>query len=506
LIKRNQRYSGIFLKKNVKIMKRIAGFFLVAVMGGFSAIGLQNLITKNNPTSTEQLVSDNRTFPVRYTNYPDNPVSGSNIDFTVAAEMTVNTVVHVKTVTTSTTEYFDPFHYFFRGEPQRRQQTQTSTGSGVIISRDGYIVTNNHVIANAEKIEITLNNNVTYNAKIIGTDPTTDLALIKIDAKDLPYITFGNSDNVKVGEWALAVGNPFNLTSTVTAGIISAKGRSINILEGDDKKGIFPIESFIQTDAAVNPGNSGGALVNINGELIGINTAIASGTGFFAGYSFAIPVNIVKKISSDLLEFGEVQRAFLGVRITDIDSKFAEENEIKEMRGIYVAGITDGGSAQDAGLREGDIIIRIGDKKVNTVPELQEQISNYRPGDKINVTVNRKGAEKTVNVTLKGLNGNTTVSKSEKTPEFSALGATFDIVPKDEKKNLKIEGGAKIIRVGPGKLQAAGVREGFIVTRIDKKEIKTPEDVTKAIDSLRGGVLIEGIYPNGMRAYYGFGL
>jgi serine protease Do len=487
-------------------MKKIAGLFLVAVVGGFSAIGFQNLIFKKNPASNENNVSDNRTFPVRYTNFPDNPVASSNIDFIMAAEMTVNTVVHVKTVTTSTMEYFDPFHYFFRGEPQKRQQTQTSTGSGVIISKDGYIVTNNHVIANAEKIEITLNNNATYNAKIVGTDPTTDLALIKIDGNDLPYITFGNSDDVRVGEWALAVGNPFNLTSTVTAGIISAKGRSINILEGDDKKGIFPIESFIQTDAAVNPGNSGGALVNISGELIGINTAIASGTGYFAGYSFAIPVNIVKKISSDLIEYGEVQRAFLGIRITDINAKLAEENEIKETRGIYVAGITDGGSAQDAGLKEGDIIIKIGEKNVHTVPELQEQVSKFRPGDKVNVTVKRKGAEKTVNVTLKGLNGNTSIIKTEKAPEFSALGAIFDAVPIEDKKNLKIEGDAKIVRIGPGKLQAAGIREGFIITRIDKKEIKSPEDVTRSIENLKGGVLIEGIYTNGMRAYYGFGL
>ena len=488
----------------MKIIKKISGVFLIALIGGFTAIGISRLSQPNEPLN--EGLTDSRAFPVNYT--LPNKASASGADFVMAAEMTVNSVVHVKTVTQSSIEYFDPFEYFFRGEaPQSKPHTQLSSGSGVIISADGYIVTNNHVISNADKIEVTLNNRSTYEAKVVGADPTTDLALLKVEAKDLPYITFGNSDDVRVGEWVLAVGNPFNLTSTVTAGIVSAKGRSINILEPNPSKGIFPIESFIQTDAAVNRGNSGGALVNTNGELLGINTAIASGTGFFSGYSFAIPVNLVKKVSSDLLEYGEVQRAFLGVSITDIDSKFASEHDIKEVRGVYVAGVTEGGSAKDAGIKEGDIITKIEERSVNTVPELQEQISTYRPGDKIDVSVKRSGKDKVIQVTLKSLNGSSTVEKTEKNDKesVSALGAVFEPLTKREKENLRINGGAKITRLGPGKLQAAGVREGFIITRVDKEDIKSPVDLASSLNKL-GGVLIEGLYPNGVRAYYGFGI
>jgi serine protease Do len=491
----------------MRVIKKITGIFLVAMAGAFAAIGITDL-RADKEIQGESKATDNRTFPVYYTNFPDR-VSKPAIDFTNAAELTVNSVVHVKTTVTTTLEYFDPFQYFFRGgEPQKKPHTQTSSGSGVIISRDGYIVTNNHVIANADKIEVVLNNKSTYLAKVIGKDPTTDLALMKIDAKDLPFINFGNSDELKVGEWVLAVGNPFNLTSTVTAGIISAKGRSINILEADDKKGIYPIESFIQTDAAVNPGNSGGALVNLDGELIGINTAIASGTGYFSGYSFAIPVNIVKKIAGDLREFGEVKRAFLGVSIQDIDAKFAADQKLNSIKGVYINGITEGGAAKDAGLKEGDIILKIGSRNVNSVPELQEQVSKFRPGDKIEITVDRNGKERVIDVTLKSLNGSTTLETAEvsKKDAVNALGAVFEPVPKEERKNLKLEGGAKVTHVGPGKLQAAGIKEGFIVTRIDKREIKSPTDISGAIERLSGGVLIEGVYPNGMRAYYGFGI
>jgi serine protease Do len=487
----------------MRAIRKVTGIFLIAMTGAFAAIGITKLTTKDQIQAEN--VTDYRSFPVNYTNLPSLNNSSSSLDFVNAAEMTVNSVVHVKTTVTTTLEYFDPFQYFFRGgEPQKKPHTQQSAGSGVIITRDGYIATNNHVIANADKIEVVLNNKATYEAKVIGRDPSTDLALIKIEATDLPYITFGNSDEVRLGEWVLAVGNPFNLTSTVTAGIVSAKGRSINILEGDKN----PIEAFIQTDAAVNPGNSGGALVNTKGELVGINTAIASGTGYFSGYSFAIPVNIVKKISSDLIEYGEVQRAFLGVSIRDIDATFAKEQNLGEMRGVYVAGLSDNGSAKDAGLKEGDIILKIGNRNVNTVPELQEQISRYRPGDKVDVTVKRNGKERNVSVTLKSLNGSTSLTKTDKDKKdaISALGAVFEPVSKDEKKHLRLEGGAKVTEIGPGKLQAAGIKEGFIITKIDKSEIRTPEDVANALNNLSGGVLIEGIYPNGMRAYYGFGI
>jgi S1-C subfamily serine protease len=310
---------------------------------------------------------------------------------------------------------------------------------------------------------------------------------------------------VKVGQWALAVGNPFNLTSTVTAGIISAKGRSINALEANASRGSYPIESFIQTDAAVNPGNSGGALVNTAGELIGINSAIASNTGSYAGYSFAVPVNIVKKVMADLLEFGTVQRAFIGVSIREIDNKLAEEKNLNQYQGVYVAGLTEGGAADIAGVKEGDIITKIGDAKVNSSPELQEQVSNYRPGDKINVTVIREGKEKVLALMFKNKNNNTDLMKKEKLSVVKALGAVFEPVTQDEMRRLRIANGIKIKQLGEGKLANSGIKEGFIITSIDKKTVTDVDDLN-FLESKKGGVLIEGVYPNGFRAYYGFGL
>jgi Do/DeqQ family serine protease len=380
-----------------------------------------------------------------------------------------------------------------------------STGSGVIISDNGFICTNNHVINNAEKVEVTLNNNKTYTAEIIGKDPNTDLALLKIEETGLPYITYGNSDEVKVGQWALAVGNPFNLTSTVTAGIISAKGRNINALEANAGRGNYPIESFIQTDAAVNPGNSGGALVNTAGELIGINSAIASNTGSYAGYSFAVPVNIVKKVMADLSEFGTVQRAFIGVSIREIDNKLAEEKNLTLYQGVYVAGLTEGGAADNAGIKEGDIITKIGDTKVNSSPELQEQVSKYRPGDKVNVTVVREGKEKVLALMFKNKNNNTDLMKKEKMSVVKALGAVFEPISDEEMQRLRIANGLKVKQLGQGKLANSGIKEGFIITSIDKKAVNDVEDLG-FLETKKGGVLIEGVYPNGFRAYYGFGL
>jgi Do/DeqQ family serine protease len=431
-------------------------------------------------------------------------------DFVEAAERTVNTVVNIKSIYESAGNqlYYDPFRFFFGDSPYQRPQQQMATGSGVILTEDGYIVTNNHVIKGAQKIEVTLNNKEAYEARVVGMDPGTDLALLKIEAEKLPFAQYGNSDEVKVGEWVLAVGNPFNLTSTVTAGIVSAKARNINIIGGDPRNGQIPIESFIQTDAAVNPGNSGGALVNTRGELIGINTAIASNTGSYTGYSFAIPVNIVQKVVTDLAEFGEVQRALLGVSIRDIDSKLAKEKNLKELSGVYVAGTTENGSAEDAGIKEGDIITKINNITVNSIPQLQEQVGRYRPGDKIAVEVIRNGSIKTIPVLLKNKKGNTEIVKrSEVIKEsVSSLGASFEPIDNDEKERLKLNGGAKITALSPGKLRSAGIKEGFIITKIDKKEIKTPEDIESALYNKKGGVLIEGVYPNGMRAYYGFGM
>jgi len=376
-------------------MKKIAGVFLIASIGGITALGLNHLIKDGTQFPAAQVTYQT---PVKYVNMPG-AVPESAMDFTIAADMSVHSVVNVKTTypMQSGNQYFyDPFRDFFGQRAPQQQEAPMSTGSGVIISQDGYIVTNNHVVEGANKIEVTLNDKRSYTAEVIGKDPTTDLAVLKIKENNLSYMAYGNSDNVKVGEWVLAVGNPFNLTSTVTAGIISAKARNINILNNDPSKGLNPIESYLQTDAAVNPGNSGGALVNAKGELIGINSAIASNTGSYTGYSFAIPVNIARKVVADLLEFGEVQRAYIGISIQDLDAKLATEKSINEIRGVYVQGLTPNGSGEEAGIKEGDVIIKVGESNVNNVPELQEQVSRYRPGDKVNVTLKRNNQEKVI--------------------------------------------------------------------------------------------------------------
>lgn len=472
--------------------KKIGSAFLVALAGGAIAAGTTLYFTKN----TNTVFSEN---PTKFNMVSNLPADAQNTDLTIAASATVNSVVHIKTVSKQQVQQgFDPFQDFFFGQPFQQQPRDVSaSGSGVIISTDGYIATNNHVVDGATEIEVTLNDNKSYKAEVIGTDPTTDLALIKIDAKDLTPVLYGNSDEVKVGQWVLAVGNPFNLTSTVTAGIVSAKGRNIHILQ--DK---YAIESFIQTDAAVNPGNSGGALVNTRGELIGINTAIASNTGSYAGYAFAIPANIVKKITTDLLKYGKVQRGLLGVSISDIDQKLKEEKKLGDAQGVYVAQTFEGSAAREAGMKEGDIITKVGTIKVTKSAELQEQLSLFRPGDKVNITYLREGKEKTAEVTLKNTNGNTEIAAKEQT----VLGATLESASKEELKKLGITNGVKITSLAAGKLRAQGIQEGFIITGIDNQPVKTPEEVTAKLQNKKGGVLIEGVYPNGMRAYFGFGL
>lgn len=489
-------------------LKQTVGIFLIAGIGGVSSLGISKFFDQEQA----QGYTIAAPAPVKYINMPGASLAEVP-DFAAAAEMSVNSVVHVKTVYERAEEVqmADPLYRFFYGPNAPKGGNsipQMASGSGVIISNDGYIVTNNHVIEDADKVEVTLNNKSTYEAKVIGTDPNTDLALLKVDEKNLPFASYGNSDEVRVGEWVLAVGNPFNLTSTVTAGIVSAKGRSIHILGNDPAKGQFPIESFIQTDAAVNPGNSGGALVNTRGELVGINTAIASQTGSYSGYSFAIPVNMVQKVVRDLIEYGEVQRAFLGVSIRDIDYKLVKEKELKEARGVYISDLTDNGAAIDAGLKSGDVILKVGGINVNSVPELQEQVARYRPGDKIAVTVKRQDEEKLVAVVLKNREGTTGIVKK---PEINrevlnALGASLEPVSNEEKAKLKIDGGVKVKGLSKGKLQSAGVKEGFIITKVDKTNIKRPEELSTALENKKGGVLIEGVYPNGMRAYYGLGI
>jgi Do/DeqQ family serine protease len=485
-------------------MRKSISTVFAAIFGGLVAVSGSHFIFDNDDTGHAHLTSP-EAVPYRLANYTGTGSAGTFNDLTLAADKSLHSVVHIKTTSEHVNNLaYDPFAELFFG-PQKRQQNyiQQGSGSGVIISEDGYIVTNNHVIAGSDKIEVTLNDKRTYDAEVVGSDASTDVALIRIREKGLPFLPYGNSDIVKVGEWVLAVGNPFNLNSTVTAGIISAKGRN-NILSGNK----HPIESFIQTDAAVNPGNSGGALVNTDGELVGINTAIASNNGAYQGYSFAVPVNIIKKVVSDLIEFGTVQRAYIGVSIQDIDAKFAAEKNITQLKGIYVSGLTEGGSAHVAGIREGDVITGIHDVPVASVSELQEQVSRYRPGDKINVAVLRNNKEIVLPVVLKSQDNTTNlVMKSELVKKtVDALGAEFQEMDTDELAALRLENGVKITRLSQGKLAQIGLQAGFIVTSIDKKKIMTVNDIKNNLQNKSGTVLIEGFYPNGMRAAYSFPL
>jgi Do/DeqQ family serine protease len=491
-------------------MKKFFVLLLVAFLGGLSALFIQRYFA---PTPGQQIMrlqaeGENSSVPSAFTHYLSN-VPTHLPDFSLVAEMTVNTVVHIRAEferpSSLYDEFFGPddmFREFFgprqRRAPERRVQ---GSGSGVILSNDGYVITNNHVVQDAVLIEVTLNDNRVFDASVVGTDPTTDLALLKIEGEDFPYAVFGDSDKVKVGEWVLAVGNPFNLTSTVTAGIVSAKGRQINILGGGTA-----IESFIQTDAAVNRGNSGGALVNTNGELIGINAAIASTTGSFAGYSFAIPSNIAKKVVTDLMEHGEVQRGFLNINISDVTPDLIRENDLKVNRGVYVANVNEGGAGEEAGLEEGDVITAIDDRQINTTAELLETIGRKRPGDEVNVTYNRNGSKKEGKAVLKNIHGDTSIVQRGERDVIELLGATLEDVSENDLGGLRIENGVRVVSLERGKFASAGIREGFIITHVDRVAIASARELVSMLASKSGGVLIEGVYPNGTRAYYGVGL
>jgi Do/DeqQ family serine protease len=374
-----------------------------------------------------------------------------------------------------------------------------SSGSGVIISDDGYIVTNNHVVEDADVIEITLNDNRNYEAKVIGTDPTTDLALIKIDERNLDFLSYGNSNDIVVGQWVLAVGNPFNLTSTVTAGIVSAMARNIGILR--DNSNNLQIESFIQTDAAVNPGNSGGALINTSGQLIGINTAIASRTGSYTGYSFAVPVNLVKKVMDDLLEFGVVQRGLLGIQIRDVTAQLSEAENLHVVEGVYVAQVNEESGAEEAGIKARDVIIAIDGQKVRNTSKLQELVAVHRPGDKVEVLLLRDGEEKTFIATLHNTGGTTAIV--ERVNDVTIEGSVFEEVTQLEQGRLNIEGGAKLVDVGDGKWEDAGIEEGFIITHIDKQKINSVADLELIMAHKSGErVVILGIFSDGTKSYY----
>lgn len=479
-------------------MKRFLGYLFVAILGGASFAVVYKAIESKEPQPVTQVSEKLPVMPASYESHA--AVMGP--DFVDAANLTVHAVVHISAELEQKNkvynDFFDMFNDLFNNPQYRYNAPVIATGSGVIISPDGYIVTNNHVVQEASKLEITLNDRRSFNAKVIGRDPTTDLALIKIDANDLPSLVYGNSDNLKVGEWVLAVGNPFNLTSTVTAGIVSAKARNINIL-GE----VSAIESFIQTDAVVNRGNSGGALVNTEGELVGINAAIASNTGSYTGYSFAIPVNIVKKVIEDIRNYGEIQRAYLGISFQEIDSKLAEEKGLSEVKGIYVQDVLEDGAASKAGIKQGDVIVSVNDVQTNSKAALLETIGTQRPGDKVRVMVMRDNKLKEFNVVLENRSGNTDIVKKD---NLNILGASFQALSADELKSLNISHGVKVTNLQSGKLNSAGIRQGFIIMYIDKEPVKTVDDLNNFLDKKRGGTLFEGIYPNGQRAYYGVGL
>ena len=462
--------------------------------------------SNNTGYNSEYLIDGNRRIPVKNANF-----SGLNsIDFREASKNSINSVVHVTTKVVHTSFQRDIFQEFFYGPGaggKEFKQFGSGAGSGVFISSKGYIVTNNHVIENASEIQVVLNDNSKYDATIVGTDPSTDIAVIKIEGENFPSIPLGNSDDLEIGEWVLAVGNPFNLTSTVTAGIVSAKARNINLLNGNADKNIFPIESFIQTDAAVNPGNSGGALVNSSGELVGINTAIASQTGSYSGYSFAVPVNLVQKVMSDLIDYGIVQRGYLGVQIADITQEIQTERSLPNLKGVYVAGVVEDGSAEKAGLKEGDVILRVGTKEINSSAALQEEIGKMRPGDKVAITIrSSKGAEQTKEVVLRNKEGQTDLITKEEIKKNYALGATFENLTEKEKKSLNIDHGIKIKTITAGKLKSLGLKEGVIISKINNEPVKTIEQLTSKLNDSNRGILLEIMSSSGRKDYVGFGL
>ncbi len=485
------------------IIKQLA----VGFIGGLLPLATYLTINYYSDDSklSDRVLDGNKQYNARFAS-----MQGTPVDFIQASENTINSVVHVTTKVVQTSFQRDIFQEFFYGPGaggREFKQYGSGSGSGVIVSSEGYIVTNNHVIENASEIEVILNDNSKYSAKVIGTDPSTDIAILKIEGSGFQPIPLGNSDELKVGEWVLAVGNPFNLTSTVTAGIVSAKARNINLLSDRSKQDVLPIESFIQTDAAVNPGNSGGALVNTKGELVGINTAIASQTGSYSGYSFAVPVNLVEKVMRDLIDYGIVQRGYLGVQINDITQEIKTKNNLPSTKGVFVAKVIEDGSADKAGLKDGDVILKIGTKEVNSVASLQEEIGKRRPGDKISVTVRtKKGEEEIKELILRNKEGETKLISKEEISKNAALGATFMELTDKEKKELNISYGVKIKTIQPGKLKSIGLTEGMVISKVNNEPIESVEQLTTKLNGVNRGILLEIVTESGQRDYKGFGL
>ena len=514
-------YHSIGLEIHTNMRK----YFSYLLIGIFSACTVLLIQTKLNSNQTHLLLSDKSSdsysVPAAFTSLNGALPSDA---FVIASEVTMPAVVHITTKAKASSRGggnpMDLFEYFF-GEPAPNQRKQPNTnegpiipigsGSGVIVSPDGFIITNNHVLEGAEEIEVVLHDNRSFKGKLIGVDPSTDLALIQIEAKNLTPIKFGNSDATKVGQWVLAVGNPFNLSSTVTAGIISAKARNINLLQ--QKAGTFAVESFIQTDAAVNPGNSGGALVDLNGDLIGINTAIASPSGSYAGYSFAIPSNLVKKVMEDLQEFGTVQRGYMGISMGSVDDKLAKELKLELVQGAFISDVQKGSGADDAGLKGGDIITQINNITIKTSPELQEIVARYRPGDKIQVTYLRDNQLKSTSVTLKSRENSTKLASKEDLKKstqsnLEQLGIEVETISTTDARKIGLSGGLKVKKINNGIIKSnTDIKEGFIITAINKRPVSTIEELEASLKaSIGDGVLLQGKYPgeNGSR-YFAFG-
>ena len=488
------------------------------VFSGLIALGVSLLTMVVFTSVVEQ--DPNEVFITHKSNLKASPVvytvdeSGNSVElnFTQTAEAVLDGVVHIKSTQVVSSRGGSPFDDMpdmfrdFFGEgfaPPRGDQPRVGTGSGVIISEDGYIVTNNHVIANADEIEISLQDNRIYTAKVIGADPSTDLALLKIEESNLPVVALTDSDQVDVGQWVLAVGNPMGLNSTVTAGIISAKGRNINIL-----KDRYAVENFIQTDAAINPGNSGGALVNLSGDLVGINTAIASTTGSFSGYGFAIPANIVSKVITDLKEYGIVQRGVLGVFIRSIDGNLAKEKDLNYTQGVYVDSLIASSAAEEAGVEPGDVILEVEGVPVKSSPELQGMIARFRPGQTVNILVDRSGKTRTIPVVLNNASGNKDLATKMDKDLENLLGADFRALSEEEAEALGLDGGVEVVRLYSGKLaKYTQMKEGFVITKINDQKVRKPSDMKSLLDDLEGGVMLEGRYPDmSGNYYYAFGM
>ncbi len=482
---------------------------LYGIIGALSAT-IIILLINNKPVGNGQITdtiiaSSTDKTPTHLVNHL--PV-GTQDNFVAASEKSVNAVVHIKTKTRGHGYTINNWYEYFFGplEPYNNTPSERymGAGSGVIISQDGYIVTNNHVIEKADVVEVTLNDKRGYTAQVIGSDPSTDLAVLKIDDTQLPFLPFGNSDDTRVGEWVLAVGNPFNLTSTVTAGIISAKARNMHML--DQGRGTA-IESFIQTDAAINPGNSGGALVNMEGELVGINAAIASNTGSYAGYAFAIPSNLAQRVVGDIIQYGSAQRAYMGVSIAEITDKVAKQLDLKEIEGVYVANVVAQGAADKAGIQQGDIILQIEGQAVNTTGELIGKIAQYHPGEIVSVLVKTKKGNKIYDVCLQNIDGNTDIKANKREDNYvQKLGASFKQPSAELQNLLGIDYGMQIATLNPGILSKKGIKKGLIVLKLNQQKVKDTKDIQRIINNTGDGLLIEGIYPNGMHVYYGIGL